>query len=290
MQQQSSAKGTGLRVIAAGRSDIGRVREHNEDIVVLYEPEEDELLSQWGRMYVLADGAGGHAAGEAASRTAVETITAVYYQHQHMISQSAEAIYPPSVVKHLNGSLEGLTVPASRIERAFFTAHMRLQELSTLKREYAGMATTCLAAIAKESHMLLAHLGDSRAYLIRPHIGSTPSITCLTDDHSMAAEFMRHGILSPEQVRQSPARHVMLRLLGGGQEQPTPSPDLITCLVRPDDRLLLCCDGLWSVLSEEHIAEVVSHNTPQQACDNLIQLANEAGGEDNISAVVLAFV
>ena len=287
-QQKSSARGSGLQVIAAGCSDVGRVREQNEDAIGLCEAGEQILLSQWGQLYLLADGAGGHAAGEVASRTAVETIATVYYQQT--ASQPPETIAQSrSLVKHLNGPLEDVALPASSINYAFLTAHARLQELSALKPEYTGMATTCLAAIVKEAHILLAHVGDSRAYLVRPRAGSAPAITCLTDDHSMAAEFMRRGIISFEQARQSPSRHRVLRLLGGNAQQ-TPFPDLTTCLVQPGDRLLLCCDGLWSMLSEEQIAQVVCSNTPQEACDMLIRLANEAGGEDNISAVVLAFV
>jgi hypothetical protein len=122
MQQQSSAKGTGLRVIAAGRSDIGCVRAHNEDTIALCEPEDHTLLAQWGRLYVLADGAGGHAAGEVASRTAVETISTVYYQPM----VSPEAIQVRSAVKHLNGPLEDVALPATRIEYAFLMAHARL--------------------------------------------------------------------------------------------------------------------------------------------------------------------
>jgi PPM family protein phosphatase len=286
MQKQSSAQGSGLRVIAAGRSDIGRVREHNEDSIAVCEPEDQTLLAQWGRLYVLADGAGGHAAGEVASRTAVETISTVYYQPV----DSSEAIQARSPVKYLNGLLEDVALPTTRIEYAFLMAHARLQELSALRPEYAGMATTCLAAIVKGSQILLAHVGDSRAYLVRPGTGSDPVITCLTDDHSMAAEFLRHGIISLEQARQSASRHTVLRILGGGRRQQPPSPDLISCLVRPGEHLLLCCDGLWSMVSEEQIAQVVSRNAPQQACDRLIGLAKEAGGEDNISAVLLAFV
>lgn len=284
--QQSSAKGTDLRVIAAGCSDTGRVRGHNEDAIALCEPKDHALLSQWGRLYLLADGAGGHAAGEVASRTAVETIATAYYQPT--TSPSAEAILSRNPIKHLNGPLKDIALPASRIDSAFLVAHARLQELSALTPAYAGMATTCLAAIVKNAHILLAHVGDSRAYLVRPRAGASPSITCLTDDHSMAAELMRRGVISFEQAQQSPYRHTVLRVLGGGA-QDAPFPDLTTCLVQPGDRLLLCCDGLWSMLTDEQIAQVVSSNTPQEACDSLIWLANEAGGEDNISAVILAF-
>lgn len=287
MQQQSSANETDLRVIAAGCSDTGRVRGHNEDAIALCEPKDHALLSQWGRLYLLADGAGGHAAGEVASRTAVETISSVYYQPTAPQPPETSA-QSQRVVKHLNGLLEDVALPASRIEHAFLTAHARLQELSALTPAYAGMATTCLAAIVKNAHILLAHVGDSRAYLVRPRAGASQSITCLTDDHSMAAELMRRGVISFEQAQQSPYRHTVLRVLGGGAQEP-PLLDLTSRRVQSGDRLLLCCDGLWSLLTNEQIAQVVSSNTPQEACDTLIWLANEAGGEDNISAVILAF-
>src|SRR5579883_3499511 len=262
MQQPSSAKGAGLHVIAAGRSDIGRVREHNEDTIALCEPENQQWLSRWGRLYVLADGAGGHAAGEVASHTVVETICSVYYQAAAPQPVTKEA---QARIKHLNGPLEDIALPASRIEYAFLMAHTRLQELAALKPEYSGMATTCLAAIVKDSHILLAHVGDSRAYLVRRGAGPVPAISCLTDDHSMAAELMRRGIISYEQTRQSTSRHTLLRMLGGRTHQ-APAPDLMSCLVQSGDYLLLCCDGLWSMVSEEQIAQEVSCHAPQEAC------------------------
>ncbi len=99
---------------------------------------------------------------------------------------------------------------------------------------------------------------------------------------------MQAGVIEPEQMHTSPSRHMLLRMLGGGEDT-TQGPDITTCLVRAGDRLVLCCDGLWSKLTEEQIATVVSNNTPQAACDQLVHLANEAGGEDNISVVVLTF-
>lgn len=133
----------------------------------------------------------------------------------------------------------------------------------------------------------MAHVGDSRAYLIHGSAEPQPTVTHLTSDHSMAVELMRAGIISAKQMHRSAHRHVLTRALGGREER---SPDITTCLVQPGDSLVLCCDGLWSLLTEEQIAMVVYRNPPQQACDELIRLANEAGGEDNISAVVLSFM
>jgi len=151
------------------------------------------------------------------------------------------------------------------------------------------MITTCIAAVVKGAHLLIAHVGDSRAYLIRPLSASPPTITRLTTDHSMVTELARAGVISPEQMHSSPSRHIILRALGG-REQNSPNPDITTCVVQAGDTILLCCDGLWSMLTEEQIALVVGQMPPEVACAELIRLANEAGGEDNISAVVLSFM
>ncbi len=157
-----------------------------------------------------------------------------------------------------------------------------------LKPEYSGMATTCVAALVKGAHLLIAHIGDSRAYLLQPSSEPLPTLTRLTTDHSMVMELARVGAISPEQMQNSPYRHIILRALGGTTKD-NPCPDIMTCMVQAGDRLILCCDGLWSMLTEQQIALVASRNTPQAACDEFIRLANEAGGEDNISVVVLSF-
>ncbi len=165
---------------------------------------------------------------------------------------------------------------------------MHLCKLVTLKPQYAGMATTCIAAVVKNARLVIAHIGDSRAYMIRTLPGSPPTVTRLTTDHSMVTALLGAGIISPEQIHTSPSRHMLLRMLGGGEDNQA-GPDVTTCLVHAGDHLVLCCDGLWSKLTEEQIATVVSRNMAQAASDRLVELANEAGGEDNISAVVLSF-
>ncbi len=288
-QRNSSPGGITLSVSAAARSDVGRVREHNEDTIALCEPPDQARLSQFGRLYLLADGAGGHAAGEIASRLAVETIAAVYYDQAAFRELDKEMFHSRDVLKRLNNSFSDLDVPILQLQRTFFAAHTRLRKLATLKPEYAGMATTCIAAVVKNAHVAIAHVGDSRAYLIHSLPRSRSTITRLTTDHSMVSELVRVGVISPEAMHSSPSRHIVLRVLGG-RTQNSPDPDVMTCIVQAGDHLVLCCDGLWSMLTEEQIASEVSRNTPQAACDQLVQLANEAGGEDNISVVVLSFI
>ena len=262
---------------------------HNEDAILLFEPQDQAVSAQFGWLYLLADGAGGHAAGEVASRLAVETIAAAYYAQQTSRLTAENASRSQGEIRHVHGPLGDLETPSEQLQWAFFAAHTRIREAAHLKQEYAGMITTCIAAVVKDAHLLIAHVGDSRAYLIRPSFASRPSITCLTMDHSMVTKLMRAGIISPDQMQSSPSRHIILRALGG-KERDSSSPDVTTCVVQAGDRLLLCCDGLWSMLTEEQLALVVSRTPPQVACAELIRLANEAGGEDNISAVVLSFM
>jgi serine/threonine protein phosphatase PrpC len=287
-QKDSSRRGMQLHVSAASCSDRGRVRKHNEDAIALCEPPDQMKLSQLGRLYLLADGAGGHAAGEVASQVAVETIAATYYDHMtsthsaESMLQTQGEVSPPQVLP------SDLALPARKIQQAFFAAHARIRDLAADHREYSGMATTCVAAIVKDTQLLVAHLGDSRAYLIRPSPASLPTITRLTTDHSMVTALVQAGVLTPEQMQTSPSRHIILRGLGGNN-QDDPDPDITTCMLQAGDYLILCCDGLWSLLSEDEVATVVSNNSPQGACQELVRLANEAGGEDNISVIVLSF-
>lgn len=287
-QQNHIVREAGVRVSAAGWSDTGRVREQNEDAIALCEPSDQALLAQLGRLYLLADGAGGHAAGEVASKTAVETISAVYY-HQ-LPSQEVDEGTPGStdVLQQLDASFVDLDAPIIHIRRAFSAAHKQIRERASLTPAYAGMVTTCIVAVVKGAHLAIAHVGDSRAYLIRLSPAGLPTLTRLTRDHSMVEELIRVGVISPEQAHDSHSRHVLTRALGGNAQNDT-DPDITTCIAQAGDHLLLCCDGLWNMLTDEQIASVVSRNTPSAACHHLVQMANRAGGTDNISVIVLSF-
>jgi serine/threonine protein phosphatase PrpC len=167
-QEKPSSEGGWLAVSAASRSDRGRVRSHNEDAVALCEPPDQTRLAQLGRLYLLADGAGGHAAGEVASRVAVDTIAATYYDQLGSDKTIEPVLRSQGEVSHLHGPLPDVDLPVREIQRAFFTAHPRIRELAHAKPEYTCMVTTCLAAVVKGAQLMIAHVGDSRAYLVRP--------------------------------------------------------------------------------------------------------------------------
>ncbi|MHB8595695.1 MAG: PP2C family protein-serine/threonine phosphatase [Ktedonobacteraceae bacterium] len=287
-QQHCSAREAGLRISAAGCSDTGRVREQNEDAIVLCEPSDQALLAQLGHLYLLADGAGGHAAGEVASRTAVETISAVYHQQIPMQGVEEGTFRSSDVLPQLDASCANLDAPIVHIRRAFSAADAQIRKLASLTPAYFGMVTTCIAAVIQGTRLVIAHVGDSRAYLIHLAPTGTTAISRLTRDHSMVEELVRAGVISSEKAHDSPSRHILIRALGITTQHDT-GPDITTCTVQAGDHLLLCCDGLWSMLTDEQIAAVVSRNTPEAACHHLIQLANQAGGEDNISVIVLSF-
>jgi serine/threonine protein phosphatase PrpC len=290
MPQHFSPEEPRLRVIAAGRTATGRVLECNQDAIALCEPPDQLLRAQFGWLYLLADGVGGQAAGEVASSLAIETVAAAYYSEWAPIQQAAKSTFQPGgKVSHLDGESAVLTAPIIQLQRAFLAAHTRIREVASHKQKYANMLTTCLAAVVKGNHLLIAHVGDSRAYLIRPASASGLPIIPLTQDHSLARILVEFDILTSEAIYTSPARHIILRALGI-EDPEMACPDLTTCLVQAGDHLLLCCDGLWSQLSEHQLAMVVSSKSPPEACAELIRLANEAGGNYNVSAIVLSFL
>jgi serine/threonine protein phosphatase PrpC len=287
-QQKPFHETAAFHIDAAGRTDTGRRREHNEDAIALCEPPDQATAAQLGWLYLLADGAGGLAAGEVASRIAIETISSVYYDQSASSELSAQDVQAQGIVRYLHEPLPDLEAATTHIRRAFLAAHKHIVEQSMRIPAYSGMATTCVAAVVKDTHLLVAHIGDSRAYLLQPSAEGLPTLIRLTTDHSLVMELARIGVISPEHTRSSPYRNILLRLLGGIKNN-NPCPDIVTCVVHAGDHLILCCDGLWSMLTEEQITLVVSRNTPRAACDELIRLANAAGGEDNISVVVLSF-
>jgi serine/threonine protein phosphatase PrpC len=253
------------RLNVAGLSVTGPLLERNADAFALFNLSDASQAERWGELYLLADGIGSYPGGEIASRIAVDTIPAAYYY----------------------GS-DGTSI-LGRLQQAFFAAQTRIHEFVTQNPEYAGMATTCTAAVIKGMQVWIAYLGDSRVYLVRPSSRRHPAIRRLTTDHSMVAAQVRAGNLLPEQMRHSPIeRDILLRALGESREN-NPFPDFIMHDVRPGDVLILCSDGLWSAVSEDQIAHVVSTMPPGQACEKLARMAIDAGGDENITMIILSF-
>jgi protein phosphatase len=259
----------GVQVAAA--SDPGCVREQNEDYLGIFTPPPD-VSQDMGLLAVLADGMGGHAAGEVASELAVSTIARIFYQ----AGLADDAGIPD----------EGVSESARRLYAGFLAADHAIRRASERSPDQEGMGCTCIAAVQRGDEITLAHVGDTRAYLIQAD--RSDPIRQLTADHSFAAELVRAGVLAEEEARHSPRRHMVTRALGGQLDMTACIPDVQALRLRAGDFLLLCCDGLWNMVAPEQIAATVQDVPLEHACTTLIEQAREAGGEDNISLMLLA--
>jgi serine/threonine protein phosphatase PrpC len=213
---------------------------------------EDSLLAR-SPLFVVADGMGGAQAGEVASRIAVES-----FRH----------------------GLDDASQPEAALATLALAANSRIHELSHSNAEQAGMGTTLTAVYVGDREVAIAHVGDSRAYCLREG-----ELLRLTDDHSLVDELLRQGRLTPEEAVEHPQRSVITRALG---PEGTVEVDTRSFRARPGDVYLLCSDGLTTMLSEEEIADALrSHPRLRDAGEALIAAANEAGGRDNITVVLL---
>lgn len=235
----------------AGKTDCGRVRDQNEDAYIT-----DDKLG----LLIVADGLGGHAGGHYASRLAVQSLATAISEDR----PSAD-ITPP---------IESL------IASAFEQATHRIRETASTDYHFRDMGTTVVLALCEESRIWIAHLGDSRAYLLRGH-----ELIQLTQDHSMAEDLVRAGQLSSDERNIHPLRHVVTRSLGRMSDgTPTSRVEQWS----KGDVLLLCTDGLTNMLSDREIASIVGQceMKAQDICDHLVDEANDRGGVDNITVVI----
>jgi serine/threonine protein phosphatase PrpC len=255
----------GMEIEAGTRTDIGRVRKNNEDSFAI----EGEIS-----LFVLSDGMGGHASGDVASRLTVETIVA----HCRAAEEN------PSL--ELSGyPIAGVSETSNRLASAIRLANLAVNE-AALKYVCApdskrtGMGATVVAAQIVEGRVSVAHVGDSRAYRLR---GDT--FKQLTEDHSFVAEQVRRGMLTEQEARRSNLQNVLVRALGVETEVLV---DVREEIVLEDDTFLLCSDGLTRELSDTQIAAVLKDaDSADDAAGCLVDMANQAGGGDNITAVVL---
>jgi serine/threonine protein phosphatase PrpC len=242
------------------QSDKGRVREHNEDAV--YAGAIAGLkLSQPAYLCIVADGMGGHAAGEVASQTAIE----------------AMAVNLPPLLASVSETDAMPAVAESALAQAVQQANDAVRRQGQLQD--VEMGTTVVAALIIGNVAAIAHVGDSRAYWL--HAGKLEAIT---SDHSLVARLVALGQIAPDEVYTHPQRSYIYRSLGMGQAVEVETRVL---KLAPGDRLLLCSDGLWEMVRDPAIAEIMlAQADPQAACDALVAQANGNGGEDNISAIV----
>jgi len=241
---------------------VGIQRDHNEDALVtltinLTSGDKNLHLG----LFIIADGMGGHENGEIASQIAVEKLSS------HVISSFIQPVFSTS-------GLPDLSVQEI-LRQGVLNAHQ------SIRKEVLGGGSTLTAALIFGDQMTIAHVGDSRAYIYSPGGG----LQLLTHDHSLVKRLEEIGQISPEQVSNHPQRNVLYRALG--QADPL-DPDIATYHLVEGTRIILCTDGLWGVISENEMTDIVHLTSqPQQLCQELVNLANAAGGPDNISVILI---
>lgn len=226
-------------------SDVGRVRSINQDRC-------GEFAARGYRLLVVADGLGGHAGGEHASRIAVETIGSVFEKDD--------------------------SKPEAFLHRAFAAANANILRESLQNAELSGMGTTGVALLIGADGAWTANVGDSRVYRAR-----AGQLKQLSEDHSVIAAEVRAGRITEAEARDHPLRNRLLRCLGQEGEVEI---DVKACEYAPGDRFLLCSDGLWGVVDDQRILAVLVHEDPEAAAQILVDLANRGGGDDNITVQI----
>lgn len=249
-----------LHIQAGARTDLGRVRKNNEDCFAM-----DPSL----QLYVLSDGMGGQAHGEVASKLAVETILTHCKQAEKSNSTPIFGESSSEVSERTN-----------RLASAIQLANRKVFEMAASNPEQKGMGATIVTAWIDAQRLSIAHVGDSRAYLLR-----AGSLDQLTADHSLVAEKVRVGILTPQEADASEMQSVLTRAVG---TQKSVEVDTDEQVLLAGDFLLLCSDGLTRMVTDPEIAStLLTSGSAQECAERLVNLANENGGVDNVTVIVL---
>jgi protein phosphatase len=246
----------GIRLRSSARTSVGQIRENNEDNIRLWTRDEFVLA-------VVADGMGGAAAGEEASRIAVETIQLALGR------EGVENLEDSSITEKLRDTIQD--------------ANRSIMQKAATAPEMRGMGTTVTLAFVRGTYATVAHVGDSRAYLVD---GESRSISQITSDHSFVEALLAAGHITEEQAAEHPMRNVLYRALGQAEEIDV---DMYYKRLHIGDRLVLCSDGLTRHVKADEIADLtLANSNPDVASQKLIDLANARGGEDNVSVIVIA--
>ena len=247
-----------FEVIASVQTDKGCVREINEDSGRYVRPSDPALLEARGSLLIVADGMGGHSAGEVASQMAADLVKRLYY--------------------------ETPGEPEDALRRAVEEANRRIHEAAAEDSAKHGMGTTCTAMALRGDHGLAAHVGDSRLYMLR-----AGQLYQLSEDHSAVNEMVKLGLITKDEARTHEDKNVILRALGT-------SPEVEVSMIEPfrvreGDQYLLCSDGLYDLVLDEEIAAALTESKDIHAAgERLIALAKERGGHDNITVGILAIM
>ncbi|WP_101843836.1 Stp1/IreP family PP2C-type Ser/Thr phosphatase [Halobacillus sp. Marseille-P3879] len=242
-------------MIGSFLSDQGKVRYHNEDAGGVFYHENAQMLA------VVADGMGGHKAGDVASQMAVSTLHKKWKETSSIDHPEKAELWMKDAIHEVN---------------------MEILKHSRENEECRGMGTTVVAALCSKQFTTVGHVGDSRVYL-----ANDDGFKRITEDHSLVNELVRSGQISAEQAETHPRKNVLLKALGTDENI---SPDIMTLEFERDDRLLLCSDGLTNKVNEEELSELSNYKGDwQEFCQSLINLANDRGGEDNITLAVIHY-
>ena len=241
-------------VTVACKTDLGRVRENNEDKYEYFIPEDTNTIASRGSVFMVCDGMGGHAAGQIASELACKTFIDVYLNH-----------------------------PATEVEQALragvIAAHRYVSDVGQAVAARKGMGTTLSGLVIRQDTYYIAQVGDSRIYLLRDGV-----VTQLTHDHTWVDEMIRMGKLTPEEAENHPYKHVLTRAIGG--EGPV-EPDILVEKVEEGDVFLLCSDGLTNHVTDEQIRFFLGEHGPSEACWKLVGAALQGGGSDNCTVMIV---
>ncbi|MDW8050940.1 MAG: protein phosphatase 2C domain-containing protein [Armatimonadota bacterium] len=244
------------RVKFIARSEIGHARENNEDKFDFYEPDEPNLMAARGSAYLVCDGMGGHNAGQIASELAAKQFLHAYY--------------------HLGGTAQ----EAAR--QAVLVAHHYIAEVASKTPSRYGMGTTLTALILKQEEGILVHVGDSRCYRLR-----AGKLEQLSRDHTLVAQLVEQGILTPEQARYHPQRNILRQAVGIHDPTEPLEPDVETFPLQAGDIYLLCSDGLTDMVDDAEIEAILREELPTRAAWKLVDRALANGGFDNVTVVLL---
>jgi len=242
-------------------TDVGVKRTNNEDNYLI----NDELS-----LFVVCDGMGGHVGGEFASAIAVNTVEEVLTSIE--IQPDGEAFDPQAHDSPVELMRE-------KLRYAIRLAGKRIYEKAEEEPEYKGMGTTCLALMVDNGNAFIAHVGDSRGYLVRDG-----RIEQLTEDHSLVNERLRAGLITEEEAKNHKLKNIITRSLGFMEDVEI---DLQVRAIRRGDLFVLCSDGLSNLVETAEIGEITLDHSPQQASRTMIELACERGGDDNVTVVVV---
>jgi protein phosphatase len=251
------------RVLVAGETNVGMKRNHNEDNFAILE--EDKL-------FIVADGMGGHASGEVASQMAIDTLREFF----RATSQDPEATWPYKMDK-------ARSYEENRLITGIKLANLRIFESAQRDSKQRGMGTTIVGILVIDEGVLVGHVGDSRVYRFRDG-----KLEQLTEDHSLLNDYIKMKRLSEEEIANFPHKNVIVRALG---MKDTVKVDTILDSPKPGDLYLLCSDGLSGPVSDEEITEVLASTKElSAACSKLIERANANGGPDNVTAVLCKWI